>query len=133
MIDAAGFISVSTKLSVDAATSRLEAAIAARGMTLFAKVDHGEGARQAGMELRPTILFMFGAAKGGTPLMQANQVVGVDLPLKALIWQDEQGVVSIGYVDPRWIADLRGLGPEPKAIAGKLQAMLADLVGGVAA
>ncbi len=122
-----GVISLSSDRDVQAACARLEAAIAARGMTLFAKVDHGEGAREVGMDLRPTVLFVFGAAKGGTPLMQEDQILGLDLPLKALVWQDAQGATRIGYVDPRWIVELRGLSPQAAAIAERLQAMLAGL------
>jgi uncharacterized protein (DUF302 family) len=122
-----GIISLPSEQDVQTVIARLEAAIAARGMTLFAKVDHGEGAREVGMDLRPTVLLMFGAAKGGTPLMQADQILGIDLPLKALVWQDAEGVTQLGYVDPRWIAELRGLKPEPTAIAERLQAMLAGL------
>jgi uncharacterized protein (DUF302 family) len=67
---------------------RLEAEIKAKGMTVFARIDHAAGAAQAGLSLRPTEVLMFGNAKAGTPLMQSNQTIGIDLPLKALVWQD---------------------------------------------
>jgi uncharacterized protein (DUF302 family) len=127
-----GIVQISSDRDVQSLCARLEAAIAARGMTLFAKVDHGAGAREVGMVLRPTVLFVFGAAKGGTPLMQADQILGIDLPLKALVWQDAEGATQLGYVDPRWLAELRGLAPEPTAIAERLQAMLAGLAQEVA-
>lgn len=122
-----GIITLPSACDVAAVCAALEAGIAKRGMTLFAKVDHGEGAREVGMALRPTVLFIFGAAKGGTPLMQADQILGLDLPLKALVWQDAEGATQIGYVDPRWIVQLRGLNAEAAALAERLQAMLAAL------
>jgi uncharacterized protein (DUF302 family) len=72
---------------------RLEAEIKAKGMTVFARVDHAAGAAAAGLPLRPTELLIFGSAKAGTPLMQANQAVGIDLPLKALVHEDAAGKV----------------------------------------
>jgi uncharacterized protein (DUF302 family) len=103
---------------------RLEAAVKARGMTVFAHIDHAAGAAEAGMTLRPTDLLVFGAARGGTPLMQAGQTAGVDLPLKALVWQDAAGAVWLSYNDPKWIADRHGLAPRP---AAALEAMSAAL------
>ena len=80
--------------------NRLEAAVKAKGLTLFARVDHAAGAAGVGLSLRPTELLIFGNAKGGTPLMQANQTVGIDLPLKALVWQDARGDTWLSYDDP---------------------------------
>ena len=88
---------------------RLEAEIKARGMTVFARIDHAAGAADAGMLLRPTELLMFGNAKAGTPLMQASQATGIDLPLKALVFEDAAGKVWLAYNDPRWIAQRHGL------------------------
>jgi uncharacterized protein (DUF302 family) len=70
---------------------RLEAEIRARGMTVFARVDHAVGAAEVGLPLRPTEVVIFGNARGGTPLMQANQAIGIDLPLKALVFEDASG------------------------------------------
>jgi uncharacterized protein (DUF302 family) len=67
---------------------KLEAAVKARGMTVFARIDHAAGAADVGLALRPTELVIFGNARGGTPLMQSDQTMGIDLPLKALVWQD---------------------------------------------
>ena len=67
---------------------RLEAEVKAKGMTAFARIDHAAGAAAVGLSLRPTELLVFGNAKGGTPLMQSNQTIGIDLPLKALVWED---------------------------------------------
>ena len=71
---------------------RLEAAVRAKGMTVFAHIDHAAGAAAVGMTLRPTDLLIFGNAKGGTPLMHSVQTLGIDLPLKMLVWQDASGV-----------------------------------------
>jgi uncharacterized protein (DUF302 family) len=71
--------------------NRLEAEVKAKGMSVFARIDHAAGAAEVGLSLRPTELLIFGNAKGGTPLMQSIQTIGIDLPLKALVWQDASG------------------------------------------
>jgi uncharacterized protein (DUF302 family) len=103
---------------------RLVAELQAKGLTIFARVDHAAGAREAGLELRPTELVIFGNAKGGTPLMQANQAIGIDLPLKALVWQDASGDTWLSYNDPAWLAQRHGLGNEVKAPVKAMTAML---------
>jgi uncharacterized protein (DUF302 family) len=103
---------------------RLEAAVRAKGLTVFAHVDHAAGAAAVGLALRPTDLLVFGNARGGTPLMQANQTIGLDLPLKALVWQDEAGTTWVSYNDPAWLAQRHGLGNE---VSGPLSAMTALL------
>src|SRR5258708_11524028 len=82
--------------------NKLEAAVKARGMTVFAHVDHAAGAAAAGLTLRPTELLIFGNARGGTPLMQANQAIRVDLPLSALVWQGAAGGTVVSYKRPAW-------------------------------
>jgi uncharacterized protein (DUF302 family) len=98
--------------------NRLEAEIKAKGMTVFARIDHAAGATEAGLSLPPTELLIFGNAKAGTPLMQAVQTVGVDLPLKALVWQDASGGTWLSYNDPGWLAQRHGLGGETQAAVG---------------
>jgi uncharacterized protein (DUF302 family) len=88
---------------------RLEEDVKAKGMTVFTRIDHGKGARDVGLELRPTELLIFGNAKAGTPLMQAQQTVGIDLPLKALAWEDAAGKVWLTCNDPAWIAARHGI------------------------
>jgi uncharacterized protein (DUF302 family) len=83
---------------------RLAAAVVERGMTILARIDHAAAASQAGIELRPTEVLIFGNPRMGTPLMQAAQTVGIDLPLKALVWEDENGRTWLAYNDPKWIA-----------------------------
>jgi uncharacterized protein (DUF302 family) len=78
---------------------RLEAAVKAKGLTVFARIDHAAGAAAVGLSLRPTELLIFGNAKGGTPLMEATQSIGIDLPLKALVWQDGSGNTWLSYND----------------------------------
>ena len=68
--------------------NRIEAEVKARGMSVFARIDHAAGAAAVELSLRPTEVLIFGNAKGGTPLMQSEQTIGIDLPLKALVWQD---------------------------------------------
>jgi len=83
---------------------RLDAEIRAKGMTVFARIDHTAGAAEVGLTLRPTELIMFGNARGGTPLMQSVQTVGIDLPLKVLVWQDATNKTWLSYNEPGWIA-----------------------------
>jgi uncharacterized protein (DUF302 family) len=105
--------------------AKLEAEVRAKGLTVFAHVDHAAGAAAVGLSLLPTDLLIFGNAKGGTPLMQAIQTVGIDLPLKVLVWQDASGKTWLSYNDPSWIAKRHGLGPEAEATVKNLSAALA--------
>jgi uncharacterized protein (DUF302 family) len=89
---------------------RLATALESKGITVFARIDHAAGAAGVGLELRPTTLVVFGNPAAGTPLMQAAQTAGLDLPLKALVWQDAQGEVMLSYNDPAWIAARHQLG-----------------------
>lgn len=107
--------------------SRLEAAATAKGLTVFAHVDHAAGAAAVGMPLRPTDLLIFGNAKGGTPLMQSVQTIGIDLPLKVLVWQDASGDTWISYNDPAWLAKRHGLAREADVTVAALAAVLAAL------
>jgi uncharacterized protein (DUF302 family) len=106
---------------------RLEAEVKARGLTVFARIDHAAGAAAVGLSLRPTELLIFGNAKGGTPLMQATQSIGIDLPLKALVWQDASGSTWLSYNDPGWLAKRHGLGREVETAVSALAAALDGL------
>jgi uncharacterized protein (DUF302 family) len=103
---------------------RLEAELKARGLQIFARIDHAAGAGEAGLSLRPTELLVFGNAKSGTPLMQSVQSIGIDLPLKALVWQDESGVTWLSYNDPAWLAARHGV-PAGAPVLGQMSALLA--------
>jgi len=107
--------------------NRLEAAVKAKGMTVFAHIDHAAGAAAVGLTLRPTALLIFGNATGGTPLMQADQAIGVDLPLKALVWQDAAGDTWLSYNDPAWLAKRYELDDEVQGVVSALAAALAAL------
>ena len=104
--------------------NRFEAEVRAKGMTVFAHVDHAAGAAAVGLPLRPTELLIFGHARGGTPLMQSVQTIGIDLPLKVLVWQDSADVTWLSYNEPAWLAQRHGLSGEPDAVVGNLTAAL---------
>jgi len=122
-----GMIAVPSGAGVNETAARLEAVLKAKGQTIFARVDHGAGAAAAGLTLRPTILMIFGSAKLGTALKQAEQTIGIDLPLKALIWEDSGGKTWLGYSDPKALALRYGLGaataPTINAMSGALAAI----------
>ena len=92
---------------------RLAAAVASAGMTVFARIDHAAGAVSVGMTMPPMEVLVFGAPKAGTPLMLAAPTIGIDLPLKALVWQDEAGAVWLAYNRPAWIAERHGAAGKP--------------------
>ena len=112
--------------------NRLEAEVKAKGLTVFARVDHAAGAAEVGLPLRPIELLVFGNAKGGTPLMQSVQTIGIDLPLKALVWQDGSGTAWLSYNDPRYLAKRHDLGREDEAAVIAIAAAL-DALAKVAA
>jgi len=103
---------------------RLEAEVRTKGMTVFARIDHAAGATAAGLSLRPTEVLIFGNAKAGTPLMQSVQTVAIDLPLKALVWQDASGDTWLSYNDPAWLAQRHELSAETEVTVGMLTAAL---------
>jgi uncharacterized protein (DUF302 family) len=119
-----GLITIRSSYGPQDTMNRLEAAVRAKGMTVFARIDHAAGAAAVGLSLRPTELLIFGNAKGGTPLMQSTQTIGIDLPLKALVWQDASGSTWLSYNDPSWLAKRHGLGHEVEATVGAMAAAL---------
>jgi len=106
---------------------RLEAEIKARGITVFARIDHAAGAASAGLSLRPTELLIFGNAKAGTPLMQSAQTIGIDLPLKILVWRDASAKVWLTYNDPAWLAKRHDVGPGATPTIGAMATALGDI------
>src|SRR5680860_1145495 len=98
-----GLIKVKSNHSVAATADKLEAVLSENGMKIMTRINHAAGAKSAGMELRPTELVIFGNPKVGTPLMQCAQSVAVDLPQKALIWEDASGQVWLGYNDREYL------------------------------
>jgi uncharacterized protein (DUF302 family) len=101
-------------------------------MTVFARIDHAAGAAAAGLPLRPTDLLIFGNARAGTPLMESVQTIGIDLPLKALVWQDVAGNTWVSYNDPAWLARRHRLDPGADGTTAAMSAML-DAIAKVAA
>jgi uncharacterized protein (DUF302 family) len=115
-----GLITLRSNYGPKDTMDRLEAAVKAKGLTVFAHVDHAAGAAAAGLPLRPTDLLIFGNAKGGTPLMQSAQTIGIDLPLKILVWQDATGATWLSYNDPSWLAKRHGLSADVEATVSAL-------------
>jgi uncharacterized protein (DUF302 family) len=104
-----GLISVKSAHNVKTTADRLENILKQKGMNVFIRINHAAGARKVGQNLRPTELVVFGNPKVGTPLMQCNQSVAIDLPQKALIWQDDKEQVWLTYNDPDYLAQRHGL------------------------
>jgi uncharacterized protein (DUF302 family) len=119
-----GLITIRSSFGPQDTMNRIEAEVQARGMTVFAHIDHAAGAAAVGLPLRPTDLLIFGNAKGGTPLMQQVQTIGIDLPLKALVWQDTSGTTFLSYNDPAWAVQRHGLDDTAKATVAALTAAL---------
>jgi uncharacterized protein (DUF302 family) len=119
-----GLTTMRSGFAPDETMTRLEAQVAAHGMVIFARIDHAAGAAAAGLSLRPTMVLIFGHAKGGTPLMQATQTIGIDLPLKALVWQDADGQTWLSYNEPTWLAARHGIDGSAEAAIANLSAAL---------
>ena len=100
---AEGLINVASNHSVVATADRLDSILKEKGMTVFARIKHSDGAQKVGVKLNPTELIVFGNPKVGAPLMQCQQSVAIDLPQKALVWQDNSGKVWISYNDPMYL------------------------------
>ena len=115
-----GLIHVKSSHDVKNTAQRLETVLKEKGMTVFLRINHSEGARKVGKKLRPTELVIFGNPKVGAPLMQCSQTVAIDLPQKALIWQDESGQVWLTYNDPQHLA-MRHKIDGCKAVLSKVQ------------
>jgi len=98
-----GILTLASHYPVAETLDRLEKILREKNVTVFARVDHSGEAAKVGMEMRPTELLIFGNPKGGTPLMQAVQLSAIDLPLKALAWQDAEGKVWLSYNDPLYL------------------------------
>lgn len=128
MSEDAGMITIASGWSVSETIDRLQAAVTAAGLIVFARIDHAGNAAQAGMRLRPTELLIFGNPRGGTPLMQDRQTSGIDLPVKALAWQDANGDVWLTYNDAAWLAARHQLRTESEAAVKAIEAGLAAVV-----
>ena len=121
---AEGLIVVASRHGPEETMERLKAAVAAHGMAVMACIDHAAGAREAGLALRPTAVLIFGNARAGTPLMQISETIGLDLPLRVLVREGEDGRTALIYADPAWTAARHGLGDVP-VLAAMAQALKA--------
>ena len=129
-----GLVSIQSGNSVKVTIDRLEAMLKNKGITVFARIDHAAAAAAVGMPLRPTELLIFGDPRAGTPLMQADQTSVIDLPLKALVWEDASGATWISYNDPVWLAQRHALGDDTSrtvdAMASALKTLADTAAGG---
>ena len=119
-----GMVTLESTYSAEETTNRLESALTENGLTIFRKVDHQEGASSVDMELSPTIVFIFGNPKLGTPLMQCEPKVAIDLPQKMLIWEDQNEKVHVGYNSPDYLKrrhNIKGCDQELRKITGALK------------
>jgi uncharacterized protein (DUF302 family) len=122
-----GLVTIRSQVSVSETIDRIVAGATRRGLTVFARIDHADGAAKAGLQLRPTELVIFGHPRGGTPLMVDRQTAGIDLPVKALAWEDDEGKAWLTYNDARWLADRHGLGPQSTTAVDAIGAGLSSL------
>jgi|SRR5450755_4800871 uncharacterized protein (DUF302 family) len=127
-----GLVRIKSKRAVKDTIDSIEGQLAEKGIRVFARVDHAADAALIGMPLRPTLLLIFGNPKGGTPLMQSVQHIGIDLPLKMLCWQDESGDVWLSYNEMKWLGKRHQLTaaatPAIDALARLLAALAAAAV-----
>lgn len=130
-----GVIALKSPYSPKKTMNRLEEIVKQRGLNVFARIDHAAGAAKTGQSLPPTELLIFGNPQGGTPLMACAQTVGIDLPLKALVWEDASRQVWLGYNDPSYLAQRHGIENCPaiknlrKALTGIMKATVAKQAG----
>jgi len=126
-----GLVSLRSNAPAKSTLERLLKAVASRSLIVFARIDHAAGAASVGLSLRPTDVVIFGSPRGGTSLMQDRQSVGIDLPLKALVWEDADGSAWVAYNDPTWIASRHSLGTGSavavKAVAELLSAIAQEV------
>ena len=119
-----GLITLQSNLEPNATVDRLKTEIKAQGLTVFAHIDHAAGAAAVSLPLRATDVIIFGSAKAGTPLLRSAQTIGIDLPLKVLVWQDAEGRTWLGYNDPKWIAARHGIAPGTEANVAAMATLL---------
>lgn len=118
-----GLVTKKSAHSVAQTLDRLEGALKDKGIVVFARIDHTAGAKKAGMPLRSTELLIFGNPKLGTPLMQSKQTIGIDLPLKVLAWEDENGQVWLTYNAPDFLANRHGITDRAQVLTKMTEAL----------
>jgi uncharacterized protein (DUF302 family) len=119
----AGMINKPSRYTVPETMDRLVAVLQAKGMTVFDRIDHAGAAKKAGLSMRSSQLLIFGNPKGGTPLMVAAPTVAIDLPFKALAWEDGDGKVWLSYNSPAWLKERHGIRGKDDAIAALEKAL----------
>jgi uncharacterized protein (DUF302 family) len=122
-----GLVSVQSAHDVAETARRFQDAAEKAGLAIFSDIDHGQNAVEAGLALKPTRLLIFGNPRGGTPLMQANRSAAIDLPFKALVWEDDDGAVWLTYNDPRWLAARHEIGSGADATISAIDAGMKTL------
>ncbi len=122
-----GLVTLDSPHGFAVTVARLEGVLEDRGLTVFARIDHAVGARAAGLALRPTLVIILGDARGGTPLMQALPTLGLDLPLRMLVWEDDAGRVRLAWRDPRGVVEAHGGSAGETAGAGALAQGLSSI------
>jgi uncharacterized protein (DUF302 family) len=122
-----GLATIQSSYGPEETMNRFEAEVRQRGMIAFAHIDFAAGAASAGLSLRPTDLLIFGNARVSTPLMELVQTIGIDLPLKALVWQDASGMAWLSYTEPNWLATRHGLDPDAAANISVLTVELSQM------
>ena len=131
-ITADGVINIESNHSVAETADRLEGILKEKGMKIFNRIKHSEGAKSVGVQLNPTELVIFGNPKVGAPLIQCQQTVGLDLPQKALIWQDDGGKVWITYNDPGYLQNRHSISGCDEVLS-KVEKALAGITNAAAA
>ncbi|MGN6249175.1 MAG: DUF302 domain-containing protein [Ginsengibacter sp.] len=127
-----GLITTQSDYSVKETIDRIASIVQSKGLTVFARIDHGDNAAKQGLQLRPTELIIFGNPKAGTVLMQDKQTSGIDLPVKALAWQDVEGKVWLTYNDTNWIANRHGLSEKSESVVKAIEEGMALVTNGAA-
>jgi uncharacterized protein (DUF302 family) len=122
-----GIVNKPSKHSVDDTLGKLQNILETKGIAVFALIDHSGEAAKVGMKMRPTKLLIFGNPKGGTPLMLAAPSIAIDLPLKILIWQDDQEKVWVSYNTPEYLAERHGLPPHLAQNIGFIETLAANI------
>ncbi|UTW06266.1 DUF302 domain-containing protein [Pseudomonas benzenivorans] len=128
---AEGLVALKSPHSAAQTMNRLAQQVEQRGLSIFARIDHAAGAAKVGKQLRPTELLIFGNPQGGTPLLECAQTAGIDLPLKALVWEDASAQVWLGYNDPAYLAARHAVAQCP--VVAKLQQALTEIASTVVA
>ncbi len=127
-MSAEGLITVASRFDFRTTIDKLDQGIASNGMTLLARIDHAKGAGSAGLSLRPTMVLIFGNAKAGTPLMQAGRAIGIDLPLKILVWEDDSGQTQMTWNEVEWLAQRHAVSEGLSPIVGKMKHALGEVL-----